>query len=135
MFKGQRIDKKETKVHRNTRNPVYDELFEFKLIDLLKEFNSGINNEHSDDLVAQVLSKIQIFFLVMDYDQIEKSDSIGKLELLNHNHQKRLISLQKSVDINPNDNLQLNQFYCQNWYNIFYQTDSPILGLFQLKNF
>lgn len=131
MFKGQRIDKKVTKTCSNTRDPVYDELFEFNLVNLLNQFSTGIQNEYSNEVITQVLSKIQIFFLVMDYDQIEKSDAIGKIDLLNQSYQQRLLILQKSVEFNHSE--QSIQSSSQNWYNIFYQPDMPILGLYQLK--
>ncbi len=134
LYKGHRVSKKQTKVHENTRNPVYDELLEFDLVSLLREITNDINIDHSEELIAQVLCKLQVFILVMDFDQIEKSDAIGKIELFNINqqHQRLLVKAQHTHE-NANEGTT-NELNCHDWFSIFYQPDLNVLGQFQIKN-
>ena len=120
-------------MHENTRNPIYDELLEFDLVSLLREITNDINNEHSDELISQVLSKLQVFILVMDFDQIEKSDAIGKIELFNINQQENFFKNLQSIHENINEGTS-NKLNCHNWFSIFYQPDMNVLGQFEIKN-
>ena len=125
------MSKKQTKVHENTRNPLYDEVIEFDLVSLLNEITNDINIDHSPELIDKVLAKLQVFILVMDFDQIEKSDAIGKIELFNVNHQKRLVNMAHAAASGSNE---ANKLDSHNWFSIFNQPDTSVLGQFQIKS-
>lgn len=41
---------------------------------------ANVESVQLDPLMARIVSKLEIFFLVMDHDQIEKTDAIGKIQ-------------------------------------------------------
>ncbi len=120
MYGGQRIDKKQTKILENTNEPEFDEIFEFKLKSLMQmAHHQKLNNDDDDPLLnlspdsespsylkekisesdeIKTASRLRIFFLVMDYDKIEKSDLIGKIEMISkfEDEKKREMSLNSS---------------------------------------
>lgn len=158
LYRGQRVDKKQTKIVEQSRDPIYDQTFEFNILNLMQLshpmdnrcFDSSIEAMSSEDtnvLDKKVSSRIQFILLVMDWDQVEKNDVIGKIELNTQNHLQRLINNQSqsnntnasSTESNNNkteDNSKsgthLNQ---QNWFDIFYQPGIPLLCTFQIKNY
>uniref|UniRef100_T1HAW5 C2 domain-containing protein n=1 Tax=Rhodnius prolixus TaxID=13249 RepID=T1HAW5_RHOPR len=64
MYNGQRIAKKKTHVKKRTLNPVFNESFVF-------EIPQG----------AETLDKINLEFLLLDWDRVTKNEVIGRLEL------------------------------------------------------
>ena len=121
-----------------------------------------------DILSTKVASRLQFLLLVMDWDQVEKSDVIGKIELKTQHHLQRLITSQhmsrnKSLDTeylktdsaveesdtdstreDVTDHNKSSAFVThhikkpaihQNWFDIFYRPNTPILGTFQINNY
>jgi len=64
MYNGQRISKKKTHVKKRTLNPVFNESFVFDLP----------RNESG-------LGKVQLEFMLLDWDRVTKNEVIGRLEL------------------------------------------------------
>ncbi|KAL1140011.1 hypothetical protein AAG570_006988, partial [Ranatra chinensis] len=64
LYNGQRIAKKKTHVKKRTLNPVFNESFVF-------EIPAG----------AEALNKINLEFLLLDWDRVTKNEVIGRLEL------------------------------------------------------
>lgn len=184
LYGGQRIDKKQTKIFENTNEPEFDEIIEFKLKSLMQmAHNQQLNNDGDDKLInllpeseptsylkdkisesdeIKIASKLRIFFLVMDYDKIEKSDLIGKIEMTSQfeDEKKREMSLSSSkrqikgstsiaysaknkkaisLDVenqnkyNANENSTSGDIN-KNWYDIFNKPNQPIYCSFQIKN-
>ena len=186
LYRGQRLDKKQTKIVEKTSNPVYEETFEFNLASLLQillpQENMGFDHAASSDgpssskghikdvLTSKVASRLQFLLLVMDWDQVEKSDVIGKIELKTQHHLQRLMTSQhlnrnKSLDTDmlkteesdtdstrgaEEADLNVKSTFVthhikkqdqkggaiqQNWFDIFYRPNTPILGTFQINNY
>ncbi|RNA02149.1 synaptotagmin-4 isoform X2 [Brachionus plicatilis] len=143
IYRGQRVDKKQTTIVMETRDPMFDQKFEFNILNLLQlsqpmdnasfEPESSEMEDKNDSVLShQISSRIQFVFLVMDWDKVEKNDVIGKLELNTQHHLQRII---KNQSINFDSNCQLKQMSSQNWFDIFYQPNQPILCTFQIKNY
>jgi peptidoglycan hydrolase-like protein with peptidoglycan-binding domain len=107
LYRGQRVDKRQTRIVEQSREPVYDQTFEFNLLSILQlaqplenlGFDAGSNDPISGSnrasaIAPKIASRIQFILLVMDSDQIEKNDVIGKIELNTQHHQKRLFASQ-----------------------------------------
>lgn len=177
LYRGQRIDKKQTKIVEKSRDPMFDETLEFSLLNILQlaQPMDNVGFESADiaadksaieqmDIDSRIASRIQFIILVMDWDQVEKSDVLGKIELNTQHHQQRLINCQylhnsdqyKSrnsyfhndvfrfdeketvLDENFNKSTTSNDSFKtkqQNWYDIFYQPNMPILCTLQIKNY
>jgi hypothetical protein len=154
LYRGQRIDKKQTSVIEQSRDPVFDQTFEFNLFNFFQSTNPLDNvafetdfyistETSSTSLNSKIASCIQFVILIMDLDQIEKNDVIGKVELNTQNHQKRLFTYQLQQNYNFNDknsdkdngNQNKNFQLKDNWFDVFYQPNFPILCSFQINSF
>lgn len=135
IFRGQRVDKKQTKIEMDTRDPIFDQEFEFNILNLLQLSQPLDNASYEAETDAQTVlsqrisSRIQFILLVMDWDKVEKNDVIGKIELNTQSHVQRLINHQTSK-IDPFEHRTT-----QNWFDIFSQPNQPILCTFQIKNY
>ena len=162
LYRGQRVDKKQTKVVEQSRVPVFDQIFEFNILSLLQltqpldnvcfdnspgdAFSSLKEFACSQNLNAKIASRIQFIILVMDSDQIEKNDVIGKIALNTQHHQERLFTNQLQQGMNfKKDTIFENAATVQggldtrmprnNWFDIFYKPDFPILCTFQINSY
>jgi hypothetical protein len=136
-----RLEKKQSKIIENSANPIFNETFEFELNNLISNLNHDLNDQKklSNDIlnnhnlfISQIGSQIQLFFLIMDFDPIEKNDAIGKIELsaqFNNNFENY-----ENLDRTNNDAHSLiekkrsNYSSSQsNWYDIFDQPNIPVL--------
>lgn len=169
------MDKKQTKVVQESRDPVYDETFEFNLLNLLQltqpmdniafeDLNETYLFKKSDESAAattshhqtsgslnpKVASRLQFVLLVMDWDQMEKNDVIGKIELNTQHHQKRLLSFQLQQNYNfkketvlesavgqygASSSVTDDKLFKNNWFDIFYKPNFPILCTFQINSY
>ncbi|CAF0708770.1 unnamed protein product [Brachionus calyciflorus] len=145
IYRGQRVDKKQTKIKMESTNPIYDETFEFNILNLLQLSQplENVSYEHetsetrNETLISQrISSRIQFIFLIMDWDKVEKSDVIGKIELNTQHHMQRLINHQTSK-YDPSKAEQSTSILTstQNWFDIFYHPNQPVLCTFQIKNY
>jgi Ca2+-dependent lipid-binding protein len=115
LYRGQRVDKRQTRIVEQSRDPVYDQTFEFNLLGLLQlsqpQDNMGFEASGEDAaerearasgtaISAKTASRIQFALLVMDSDQMEKNDVIGKIDLNTQHHQKRLFATQQQMQSN-----------------------------------
>ena len=184
LYRGLRVEKMQTKIVEQSRSPVFDQSFEFSLLSIIQQSqpmdnvafvdsNEASNSDlaasssqqyHHLEIDSKIASRIQFILLVMDWDQVEKSDVLGKIELNTQHHQQRLLSFQSMQDnnnsnattssslgakhiINTNTNsdvmmetkvdaeTDLAKLKQQNWYDIFYQPNLPILCTFQIDNY
>jgi hypothetical protein len=119
------------------------------------ESSSYLKEKLSESDEIKIASKLRIFFLIMDYDKIEKSDLIGKIEMKSQfeDEKRREVYLNSSkrqlksstgdsvvnhknkkstrIDINVHStNADINK----NWYDIFTKPNQPIYCSFQIKN-
>lgn len=144
IYRGQRVDKKQTKIVMETRDPIFDQKFEFNILNLLQlsqpmdnasfePESSEIEGKNDTKLSYQISSRIQFVLLVMDWDKVEKNDVIGKLELNTQHHVQRIIHKQNLNIDSPN--FDPSQLSSQNWFDIFHQTNQPIICTFQIKNY
>lgn len=159
MYRGQRIDKKQTKIVEQSCDPIFDQSFEFNLLNILQMSQPmdnccyDVSTDNSTDgtinkiqINNKIASRIQLILLIMDWDQVEKSDVLGKIELNTQHHQERLMNHQfqnnndqflgqKTRQQAETDLNERKQFQQQNWYDIFYRPNMPILCTFQIKHY
>lgn len=146
LYRGQRVDKKQTKIVDQNRDPIYDQTFEFNILNLLQlcqpmdntcfELNDSANA--SSLLNSKISSRIQFILLVMDWDQVEKNDVIGKIELNTQHHLQRLVNHQAQRNAYFGEQKQTETTLKtpqQSWFDIFTQPNVPILCTFQIKNY
>ena len=119
------------------------------------------NEDKKNEINTKIASRIQLFILIMDWDQVEKSDVIGKVELCTQHYQQRLINnqdssktsekfslvkeknfkldrenlLSKRVSIESQLILPNYSSQQQNWFDVFYRPNLPIWCTFQIKNY
>lgn len=173
LYRGQRVDKKQSRIVYSSQNPVFDEHIEFNLLNLLQiaqpTHNFGFESADVDlnssfELTYEVYSRLQFVFLIMDWDEYEKSQVIGIVDLNSLNFRDRLINVQnisKTSAIKHLNNLNTRLFYsnemetvldedsfrnaksendcddhlnAQHWFNIFTHPNTPILCSLQIKN-
>jgi hypothetical protein len=110
LYRGQRIDKKQTRIIENSSQPKFSQTFDFDLHSLIQShdpmdnvnykcdsFESSSHHHHANSSITidtKIASRIQFLLLVMDWDRVEKSDVIGKIELNTQHHQQKLIHFQ-----------------------------------------
>jgi Ca2+-dependent lipid-binding protein len=152
LYRGQRVDKKQTKTVEQSASPVYDETFEFSLEPLIQQEKSNSSNQEHF-LLLLLLRRIHFILLVMDSDQIDKSDVIGKIEMkqdkrrksqaqkYDHHHHDDDDDDDDSDNDNedernsPPSNIDTQPRQQTYWYDCFYEPDLPVLCTFQIDNF
>ena len=110
LVQGQRVAKRQSKTVEQNVNPLFDELFEFNLSSLTNQTwtsDADMKTTGSSSVAGgggtsdaghiqvrrvdgELASRIQLVFLVMDYDKVEKSDVIGKCDLASRVHDEEL---------------------------------------------
>jgi hypothetical protein len=154
----------ETNIIYETRDPIFNQTFDFNLTDLMKISllmkKRGIVNKAnslestgdpskgdlSDD-DQNFFSQLQFIFVVMDWDQSEKSGIIGKIQLNTQRHRERQKSSQReSITSEVINELSLpkdvgdqtssrNSPEGTNWFDIFKRPNIPVLCTLQLNNY
>jgi len=118
LYRGQRLDKKQTRIIENSSQPIYEQTFDFDLISLIQQHqpmdnvnynfdsfdststsnittNTNVFSSSNSIIVdSKIASRIQFVLLVMDWDRVEKSDVIGKIELSTQHRQQKLFHIQ-----------------------------------------
>ena len=152
------MDKKQTRIVEHTCDPVYDQTFEFDMLGLIQQLEPMENVIFCRDETTstrftaerKIASRVQFLLLVMDWDQLEKSDVLGKIELNTQQRHRRLLHAQQQQQhqrtLTDEDMAETcldedeNNSGClatksANWHDIFYEADSPILCTLQIDNF
>ena len=132
LYRGQRIDKKQTRIIENSSKPKFSQTFDFDLHSLIQShepmdnvnykcdsFESSShhhnpNTSSSMTIDTKIASRIQFLLLVMDWDRVEKSDVIGKIELNTQHHQQKLIhfqSIEKNGCLSIFDKIEKKTFF------------------------
>lgn len=129
LYRGQRIDKKQTRIIENSSQPKFSQTFDFDLHSLIQshepmenvnykcdsfESSSHSNTSSSMTIDTKIASRIQFLLLVMDWDRVEKSDVIGKIELNTQHHQQKLIhfqSIEKNGCLSIFDKIEKKTFF------------------------
>lgn len=130
LHKGRCIDKKVTKVVANNADPIFNESFELKLDELIQMLKINIEIKSYPDLVQKILSKLEIFFLVMDEDQLNKNDAIGKIELNDRGFANDFAWEQN--ELNTNGFASSSSLL---WFDIFLQPNKPLEFIYDIKHF
>jgi hypothetical protein len=164
---------KQTKIFENTNDPEFDEIIEFNLKTVMQlahyqqsdqddvplinlgqgpRTSSSLKETLTEAEELKIVSKIRIFLLVMDYDKVEKSDLIGKIEMVSRfedekrrstnssSSNKRLSSrsdfskFKKGVTLDQSCSDSCNFSVSKNWYDIFDRPNHPIYCSFQIKS-
>jgi len=171
LYRGQRVDKKQTTTVYNSQNPIFDEHIEFNLLNLLQiaqpTYNFGFESADVDlnssfELTYEVYSRLQFVFLIMDWDECEKSQVIGIVDLNSLNFRDRLINVQNisktsaskhinnfntrlfyskemetvfdEESVTNGDNHSDDHLNAQHWFTIFKHPNTPILCSLQIKS-
>lgn len=84
LYNNQRISKKKTHVKKRTLNPVFNESFVFDL-----------------PRSEQGLAKVQLEFMLLDWDRVTKNEVIGRLELGGENCEGPELAHWKEIQASP----------------------------------
>ena len=83
-----------------------------------------------NEFLVKVMPRLHLYFMIMDWDPIEKSDAIGKVEL------PPQLTYHSLTAAKISDSKADQKFNIQpNWYDIFLQPNAPILCTYQIQNF
>ena len=135
LYNGHRVEKKQTAIILNTSDPLFNETFEYDLNNLAVQ-TSSLNEQDAlnqadladrNEFLVKVMPRLHLYFMIMDWDPIEKSDVIGKIEL------PPQLSYHSLTATKPQVERKLN--VQPNWYDIFLQPNAPILCTYQIQNF
>ncbi len=135
LYKGQRVDKKQTRIIEHSSQPIYEQTFDFDILTLIQQYEpmdnvnfaeysttttTSTQSSPAHNLIdPRIASRIQFVLLVMDWDRVEKSDVLGKIELSTQHRQQRLwLGQQQQSSLT-------NSSQTSGWFNYPMFSDTP----------